>query len=113
MEQENFYVNITPEEAGEIVARKVLGSFSGEVLDKYVRRVGDKQVVMMLFEKHYMRSSNRATLTFLADNLDGRTKVHLSAGGGGEGLFFRFDWGAGSSFANLGRDALKDYICNY
>ena len=42
-----------------------------------------------------MRSSNRASLTVTIDNFDGKTKVHAVASGGSEGVFFRFDWGAG------------------
>ena len=42
------------------------------------------------------------------DNLQGRTRVHLVSGGGGEGLF-RFDWGASQSFESVVQDALSPY----
>lgn len=88
------------------------GLYSGEILDEYVRILPNgKEIIMVLFEKYYMRSGNRATLTFLADNLEEHTRVHLSAGGGGQGVIFRFDWGAGASFSTSARDALAEYIC--
>ena len=103
MEKMDFYVYLSPKEAAEKVKEAVTaGLYSGEILDEYVR---------ILFEKYYMRSGNRATLTFLADNLEEHTRVHLSAGGGGQGVIFRFDWGAGASFSTSARDALAEYIC--
>ncbi len=113
MEQADFYVNISPEEAADKIYSAIVQSLSGELLDEYRRAMpGGKKMIMLLFEKYYMRSSNRATLTFLADNMEDRTRIHLSAGGGGQGLLFRFDWGAGGSFINLAKDALKEYICD-
>ena len=89
MEKMDFYVYLSPKEAAEKVKEAVTaGLYSGEILDEYVR-----------------------ILTFLADNLEEHTRVHLSAGGGGQGVIFRFDWGAGASFSTSARDALAEYIC--
>ena len=113
MEKMDFYVYLSPKEAAEKVKEAVTaGLYSGEILDEYVRILPDgKEIIMVLFEKYYMRAGNRATLTFLADNLEEHTRVHLSAGGGSEGVIFRFDWGAGASFSASARDALAEYIC--
>jgi len=113
MERTDLYVNISPEEAADKVYSKIVQSVSGELIDEYRRSMPDgKKMIMLVFEKYYMRSSNRAMLTFLADNFDGKTKVHLSAGGGGNGMIFRFDWGAGGSFMGLAKKALEEYICD-
>ena len=84
MEKMDFYVYLSPKEAAEKVKEAVTaGLYSGEILDEYVRILPNgKEIIMVLFEKYYMRSGNRATLTFLADNLEEHTRVHLSAGGG-------------------------------
>ena len=110
MEKMDFYVYLSPREAAEKVKEAVTaGLCAGEILDEYVRILPDgKEIIMVLFEKYYMRSGNRATL---ADNLEEHTRVHLSAGGGGQGIIFRFDWGAGASFSTSARDALAEYIC--
>ncbi|MBO0602089.1 hypothetical protein I2483_10475 [Sporosarcina sp. E16_3] len=64
----------------------------------------------VVLEKYYMRSSNRASLTVTIDNLEGQTKVHAVASGSSEGMFMRFDWGAGNNFANSVESALGSYI---
>ncbi len=86
------------------------GSISGTLVDRYVRRIGEHEVHVVVLEKYYMRSSNRASLTVTIDNLEGQTKVHAVASGGSEGMFMRFDWGAGNNFANSVESALGSYI---
>lgn len=88
----------------------VTGSISGKVLDIYKRSVGDQEVVVCIIEKFYYRTSNRASLAITLDNLEGVTKVHAVASGGGAGAFMRFDWGAGNSFVSGVRRALEEYI---
>lgn len=114
MEVLEICVRLTPSEAAGIVNDALQqGGFAGtELLDSYTRRTADgKEIVVRLFERYYMRSSNRATLTMVADNLDGdgTTRVRFSAGGGGNSLFWRFDWGAGASFAQEAQKALEGY----
>ena len=111
MDKADFYVNITPEEAADKVYSKIVQSVSGELIDEYRRNTPDgRKMIMLVFEKYYMRSSNRAMLTFIADDLDGRTRIHLSSGGGGDGLLFRFSWGANTSFLNLAKKAFEDNL---
>lgn len=113
MEIVEMRVNITPSDAAARVQASLSGGLAGvEVLDSYVRRAPDgREVVVRLFERYYMRSSNRATLTMVADNLDGNgtTRVRFSAGGGGNSMLWRFDWGAGGSFARDAQMALEEY----
>ena len=109
MEVKDFKVSISPREAAEVLEKHMDEDVLGEILDAYELQTEQGEVVMRLFEKYYMRSSNRATLTFLASNLDGVTHVHLAAGGGGQGMIFRFDWGAGD-FVELAEDALRQYM---
>ena len=110
MEVKDFKVSISPREAAEVLEKHMDEDVLGEILDAYELQTEQGEVVMRLFEKYYMRSSNRATLTFLASNLDGVTHVHLAAGGGGQGMIFRFDWGAGEDFVELAEDALRQYM---
>ncbi|MCM3710325.1 DUF6054 family protein [Sporosarcina luteola] len=57
-----------------------------------------------------MRSHNRASVTATIDNFEGTTRVHVVAAGSSEGVFFRFDWGAGNSFATSVERALEQYM---
>ncbi|MEK4243902.1 DUF6054 family protein [Psychrobacillus sp. FSL K6-2684] len=107
----DFYVKITPISALRVIEESIVtGSISGKVLDVYKRSVGSQEVVVCVIEKFYYRTSNRASLTITLDNLEGDTKVHAVASGGGQGAFLRFDWGAGGDFVNSVRRALENHI---
>ena len=107
---QSFYVSISPQEAEERIYQAVVGgSVTGEAIDRFqLSGNGGLTCLVSVFEKHYWRAGNRLTLTATVDNLQGRTRVHLVSGGGGEGLF-RFDWGASESFESSVLDALEPY----
>jgi hypothetical protein len=111
MSVREFTVTISPVAAMDVIETFVVeGSISGTLVDRYVRRLGEHEVHVIVLEKYYMRSSNRASLSVTIDNFDGQTKVHAVASGGSEGVFMRFDWGAGKNFANSVESALESYI---
>lgn len=88
----------------------VRGSITGEQIDSYTLNAGGAgQCVVLIYEKHYWRASNRLTLTVTLDSFAGRTRMHYVGGGGGEGLF-RFDWGAANSFEASLLEGLQDVI---
>ena len=107
----DMQVNITPEYAAELVIAQVEnGSISAELLDRYHAIGSEGQAVTMLvFEKYFMRTSSRASLTVLFESLDMVTKVHAVGSGGGQSAMFKFDWGAGSNFIEEVRKALQEY----
>ncbi|WP_313893209.1 DUF6054 family protein [Psychrobacillus sp.] len=111
MDVREFYVSLSPKSAlGVLEESLVRGTISGAMVDVYERIVGDKQVVVCVLEKYYMRTSNRASVTITIDNLEENTKVHAAASGGGAGAFLRFDWGAGDSFVTSVERALETYM---
>ncbi len=111
MSVREFTVNVSPREAVEAIETYVVkGSVSGTLIDQYVRRIGKHEIHVVILEKYFMRSSNRASLAVTIDNFGGETKVHAVASGSSEGVFFRFDWGAGKSFANSVEVALGPYL---
>ncbi|WP_186672318.1 DUF6054 family protein [Sporosarcina sp. BP05] len=111
MSVREFTVTISPAAAMNVIETFVVtGSISGTLVDRYVRRIGEHEFHVVVLEKYYMRSSNRASLTVTIDNLEGQTKVHAVASGSSEGMFMRFDWGAGNNFANSVESALGSYI---
>ncbi|MET3576507.1 DUF6054 family protein [Bhargavaea ullalensis] len=109
MEIRDFYVTVGPAEAADLVREAISSSVSGRLVDQYVRTHGAQDMVVLIMEKYFMRTNNRATLTLVADNFDGKTKVRLTGSGGGEGAFLRFDWGAGANFSETGERALLPY----
>lgn len=108
-----FNVNISPVESMNKIHRGFSeGSISGKLIDHYKRTVGEYEVIVFVLEKYFMRTSNRASMTVTIDNFEGTTKVHAVASGSAEGVFFRFDWGAGNSFANSIEKTLAEHIIN-
>jgi hypothetical protein len=88
--------------AGLLEEGVVSSGLSCELIDSVVRRVGqDTTTILLVFEKYYMRSSNRASLSIMLTQ-DGST-VYLDAvsAGGGQGALFRFSWGAEESFVSI------------
>ena len=111
MDVREFYVSLSTKEALDILHEYIVqGSISGAIVDVYERVVGEHQVIVCVLEKYYMRTSNRASLTITIDNLENNTKVHAASSGAGQGVFLRFDWGAGGSFVNSVEKALEAYI---
>jgi hypothetical protein len=110
MENLDIKVNISVSHAAEMVREGIeRGSMSGEMIDSYSVR-SEHELVVMVFEKYYMRNSSRASLTVTLDNISGDTHVHAVGSGGGQGAIFKFDWGAASDFTYEVERILKDYI---
>ncbi len=107
-----FFVSLPVTEAADrIVDQIVNNTASGELVDQHSLNQPNGNCRILVFERYYWRASNRVTLTVTVDDFTGRTRVHTVGSGGGEAAFFRFDWGASSSFAGLPQKALADFIC--
>lgn len=95
MQKNDIKVSLSPKEAVDKIKDFLERRYGVECLDNYILQTEQgAEIVMRLFEKYYMCAGNRATLTVLANNIDGVTNVHLVAGGSSNSVFFRFDWGA-------------------
>jgi hypothetical protein len=106
-----FNINISPDEAMNKITEGVIkGTISGKLVDFYERFSGEHQIMVFVLEKFFMRTSNRSSMTVTIDNFGDVTKVHAVASGSSESPFFRFDWGAGDSFANSVENALAQHI---
>lgn len=92
-------VNIKPREAGSLISKAIVaGSISGTFIDQYERIYGDKQVYVIVLEKFYYRTSNRASMTVTIDNLEGITVVHAVASGSSGGHFSGLTGEQGAAF---------------
>lgn len=60
----------------------------------------DFHVFMFVYEKFYYRASNRASLSILVGGNANESKVECVSSGAGQGLLFRFSWGADKNFVN-------------
>lgn len=102
-----FNVSITPRETFDILNEEV----DAELVYKEIKNIDEgKEFAVLVFEKYYFRSENRAALTVIIDNFDGLTSVRSIAAGSSKGMIFNFDWGAADNFAESIRGKLEQYI---
>ncbi|WP_312654438.1 DUF6054 family protein [Proteiniclasticum sp.] len=92
----------------ELITREMESSgMSTQLVDSITRQTGDLYMHILVFEKYYMRSSNRASLTVVVTDADHDIKVDAIGAGGGQGVFFRFSWGAEESFVSVIEEILR------
>lgn len=101
---------IVPQAADIIKNSFVRSGVTTELVDFYESTSSSAGVMVMVFEKYFMRNSSRATLTVTVDNLRGYTHVHAAGSGGGQSALWKFDWGAKDNLENIIYSALSQYI---
>lgn len=107
MSQCKFVVSLMPSQ----VMSKVKSEENADLVYEEFNEIGNgKYYGTLIFEKYFIRASNRAALVVLMNNLNGETIVTSVATGSSEGLFFKFDWGAADSFAGSVKNILKNFI---
>ena len=89
------------EVAGLLQAGIVESGLSCEMIDSVVRKVGQDTSVLLVFEKYYMRASNRASLSIMLTQEGSIIYVDAVSAGGGQGALFRFSWGAEEDFVSI------------
>ncbi len=82
---------------------------SCEMIDSVRRTNGTAQVNVMVFEKYYWRASSRASLTVVICGENGQVTVDAIGSGGGQGVVFKFSWGAEDDFVGTVGDILRQY----
>ena len=91
-----------------IISNGVLNSgLSCELVESVQRTSGSFTMYVTVFEKYYMRASNRASLTVIVTGIDDDICVDAIGSGGGQGAIFSFSWGAEEDFAGTVKKILK------
>lgn len=105
-------VGLTPVQAAAVVRSQVEASGSSvECVGEYVNQsAAGHEVVLLVFEKYFMRTSSRASLSVVLENVNGQTWVGYTGSGGGQGAVFGFDWGTADDFAGVVTAALEPYL---
>jgi len=96
--------------AERVRAGVAASGLSVECVGEYAHHGTGSDVVMLVFEKYFMRTSSRASLSVVVEDVAGQTRVAFCGSGGGQTTMFRFDWGAGDSFADAVAGVLRDHI---
>lgn len=82
-------------------------ALSCSIIDSVTRTAGETVFYVMVFEKYYMRASNRASLTVVVTGNGDDVVVDAIGSGGGQGALFRFSWGAEENFVNTVSQILR------
>jgi hypothetical protein len=93
---------------GAIYNEVVNGSITGECRLDVKATFENGQSRMMVFEKYYYRAGNRASLSVMMTEIDGRITVDAVSTGGSTGVLIRFNWGAENSFVGLVEKTLRN-----
>ncbi len=86
-------------QVADMLAKRIQASgMSCSLVDSMRRDLGEAIVIVMVFEKYFMRASSRASLTVIVTGQDDQVQVDAIGSGGGQGAIFSFSWGAEDSF---------------
>ena len=91
-----------------IAASALIDEINAELVAESRRTVGKANVVLLSFEKYYMRNGNYASLTVMLTESNGQQTADIIGSGGGGGLF-NISWGANSDFAEDAERILLRY----
>ncbi|MDV3426083.1 MAG: DUF6054 family protein [Bacillota bacterium] len=103
----SFKVNLKPDEALEYLKNNMDSELIYEEVHEYQDII---KSYVLIFEKYYFRSKNRAALTVTINNFNGETEISSISAGSSEGMIFNFDWGAGDDFASGVKDLFEEFI---
>ncbi|NLP47548.1 MAG: hypothetical protein GX345_01230 [Clostridiales bacterium] len=113
MDKYEIYVNLSPSEAVQVIKQDIgkdaLLHKAKLLHESYINFPQTKTVAVLVYERFYMRSDNRGSLTIIIENSSGRTLVQSVASGTSSNPFFSFDWGAGDDFAAVVLKILKPF----
>jgi hypothetical protein len=105
-------VSLAPAQVASLVYESVTSrGITAECVANHVVQAQDGHgVAFLVFEKYYVRNSSRASLSVVAEDLGGVTRVVAHGSGGGASALFKFDWGANRNFEGQVRDTLAPYL---
>lgn len=81
---------------------------SCQLVDSVRRDWGPFISILLVFEKYFMRASNRASLSIMLNQLEDLVTVDIIGSGGGQGPLLSFSWGAEDSFVATTVDILSE-----
>lgn len=98
------------EDIREILINEVQNSgLSVELLETVTRHLGEVTAHILVFEKYYMRSSNRASLSVILTAEKDLITADAIGSGGGQGPIFRLSWGAEEDFVSIVESILLNH----
>ena len=97
-------------EIAQMLANEIQNSaYSCELVDSVSREFEGTSCHLLVFDKYYMRTESRASLTVSVIGNNGTVYVDAVGAGGGKGALFNFAWGAEENFVNTVAEILQGY----
>ena len=93
-------------EVAAVLRSRIPGLF-GELVTENWRHFDNCKVVLLVFEKLYLRNDNYANLTVLLTETKEEQTADIVGSGGGAGMF-NWSWGANSHFAKTAVNILAE-----
>lgn len=81
---------------------------NAELVCESQRSLDGVSLVLLSFEKYYMRNGSYASLTVMLTESENTQTADIIGSGGGEGIF-NISWGANSEFAEMAERVLYRY----
>lgn len=91
--------------AGE-VSELLKSSINAELISEVVRTAGRAEIILLNFEKFYLRNGSCAGLTVMLTETKESQTADVTGFGGGEGLL-NISWGANFEFAEKAAEILE------
>ncbi|QRN85428.1 hypothetical protein JR334_10840 [Clostridia bacterium] len=96
-------------QVAETITREMQKSaISCQLVDSVKRDEGNCSSMLLVFEKYFMRASNRASLSLMLNQIGDYVTADMIGSGGGQGPLFKFSWGAEDSFVSTAVTILSD-----
>ena len=90
------------------LANILKSEINAELVCESRRSLDDVSVILLSFEKYYMRNGSYASLTVMLTESENEQTADIVGSGGGEGIF-NISWGANSEFADMAQRVLYRY----
>lgn len=107
---ENTVITLTGSHTADIrtLTRLLKQGISADLISESQQEPGNARIILLCFEKYYLRNNSHASLTILLTEDDAEQTAEIIGFGGGNGLF-NISFGANSNFANTAVKILKEH----
>ncbi|GAU76497.1 DUF6054 family protein [Fusibacter sp. 3D3] len=82
---------------------------SMNLVDESHHEFGNTKVMVRAYDKYFMRNSSRASLSVTVVSDEEALFVSAIGSGGGQGIFFNFNWGAEDELVGVVAKFFNDY----
>ncbi len=105
MERKSIILNSYKKDSLDDLVNALESDLSGTLVTRSNKVIGTTTIILVVFEKYYMRVGSYVSLTVLMLEDNSKQRIELTGSGGGNGIF-GIDWGANQDFADSAKNIL-------